>query len=56
MDRQLRLSLEENVIVPVSLSEEVREELVALMADAIVAVLEQRGGNSDEQADAQRED
>ena len=56
MDRQLRLELEEdaNGRVRVTLPAEVQQLLVALMADAIRAVLGRHGGGRDDQADAAR--
>ena len=56
MDRQLRLELEEdaNGRVRVTVPAEVQQSLVALMADAIRAVLGRHGGGRDDQADAAR--
>ena len=49
MDRQLRLKLgaDMSAAPPVALSTELQEQLVALMADAITAILEQDGGDDD---------
>jgi hypothetical protein len=56
MHRQLRLDFEEDAGAPVTLPAELQPELVALMADAIVAMLAENGGGDDDEADAQRED
>jgi len=48
VDRQLVLELAEEAAV--TLRAELQERLVALMAEAIVAVLEQGGGVDDEQS------
>jgi len=57
MDRQLQMRLElEEDATAFALSAELQDLLVALMADAIVAAVEQEGGEGDEHADVQRED
>ena len=56
MERQLRLELGEAVTarVRMTLPAEVQQALVALMADAIRAVLGRHGEGHDDQADAAR--
>ncbi len=56
MERQLRLELGEdaNARGRVTLPAEVQQDLVALMADAIRAVLGRHGEGHDDQADAAR--
>jgi len=56
MERQLRLELGEaaNARVRVTLPAEVQQNLVALMAEAIRAVLGHHGEGHDDQADAAR--
>lgn len=56
MLRQLRLDFEEDAGAPVALPAELQPKLVALMADAIVAMLAQNGGDDDDESDAERED
>ena len=56
MERQLRLKLgeEANGRVRVTLPAEVQQDLVALLAHAIRAVLRRHGEGHDDQADATR--
>lgn len=56
MDRQLRLQLgeEAHARVRVTLPAAVHQDVVALMADAIRAVLGRHGEGRDDQADAAR--
>lgn len=56
MERQLRLELGEaaNARVRVTLPAEVQQSVVALMAEAIRAVLGHHGEGHDDQADAAR--
>ena len=56
MERQLRLEFgeEANARVPVTLPAEVQRGVVAIMADAIRAVLGRHGEGHDDQADAAR--